>query len=160
MKITDTMVLFWNGIYSNWEPSKFFWNGMEFNCGEQYMMYRKAEIFGDERIAKLVMEAKLPGHQKALGREVCDFDPDYWSSVCVDVMVEGLTCKFKQNPTMKEELLATGDRIIAEASPVDKIWGIGLNENDPRALLPSLWLGQNLLGITLMKVRDILKNDI
>ena len=157
MKTTDKFVLFWNGIYSNWEPSPFVWNGMEFNCGEQYMMCHKAKMFEDWGTLLRIMETSDPGTQKKLGRTVKGFDQAKWEEKCIDIMVEGLLCKFEQNPKMKEELLATGDRIIAEASPVDKIWGIGLAENDSRCLDVNTWQGKNYLGVVLMKVRELLK---
>ena len=156
MKITDKVVLFWNGTFSNWERSPFKFEGREFNCGEQYMMYKKAEWFDDERVMHLVMKTDDPGTQKKLGREIKNFDPVEWERVCVDVMVDGLREKFLQNPTMLKELMETGTRVIAEASPVDKVWGIGLAEDDPNAEDQSKWDGKNYLGVTLMEVRRLL----
>ena len=75
-------------------------------------------------------------------------------------MVSGLISKFVQNPVMRQELLNTGDTIIAEASPYDTVWGIGLAEDDPRAQDQSQWLGKNLLGVALMEVRDVLASSI
>ena len=44
-----------------------------------------------------------------------------------------------------------------EASPVDRIWGIGLSRDDPRAQSPVEWRGLNLLGFALMAVRQQLE---
>jgi ribA/ribD-fused uncharacterized protein len=154
MKITNDVVLFWNGPFSNWHPSDFVWNGLQFNCGEQYMMYRKADMFNDDVSAIKIMESKDPREQKALGRLVRGFDAKEWLSLCVPIMVDGLYCKFEQNPGLRHLLLETGNKIIAEASPVDRIWGIGLAVDDPLALDTTTWKGENLLGITLMKVRE------
>jgi ribA/ribD-fused uncharacterized protein len=66
--------------------------------------------------------------------------------------------KFQQNLTLREFLLDTGDRILVEASPVDKIWGIGLAADHPDALFPEKWPGLNLLGIALMEVRSKIMN--
>lgn len=154
MKITNDIVLFWNGPFSNWYPSTFIWDGLQFNCGEQYMMYRKADMFNDDISALKILESNDPKEQKALGRLVKNFDAKAWLAVCVPIMVDGLYCKFDQNLELKHTLLETGNKIIAEASPVDKIWGIGLAKEDPLALDTSTWKGENLLGITLMKVRE------
>ena len=159
MKVTDDFVLFWNGSFSNWATTPFSCKGMRFNCGEQYMMYQKAKLFGDSQIARMVMESKSPKIQKQLGRQVERFDADKWYKVCVNLMVEGLLCKFQQNPECKNKLLATGNREIVEASPYDTIWGIGLAEDNPDALIKGQWKGQNLLGVVLMKVRAILQKE-
>ena len=68
-------------------------------------------------------------------------------------MCEGNRAKFAQHPNLRRFLLDTGNRILVEASPVDKIWGIGLAQDDPRAQNPLQWQGLNLLGFALMKVR-------
>jgi len=157
--MNDTFEFFWSGPFSNWYRSSFEHNGVKYNCGEQYMMHQKALLFSDTEIADEIMLEKDPRKQKAWGREVRGFDESTWIASCQDIMVEGLLSKFRQNPYCQEKLLSTGDKIIVEASPYDKIWGIGLSETDPRATDPAQWLGQNLLGVVLMKVRDILKHE-
>jgi ribA/ribD-fused uncharacterized protein len=67
--------------------------------------------------------------------------------------VSGNLAKFGQNPSLKAYLLATGDKVLVETSPLDKIWGIGLAAGDPHASNPAEWQGQNLLGFALMAVR-------
>lgn len=120
------------------------------------MMAEKARTFGDTDTLKQIMQAKYPREQKALGRKVHGFNESKWSSVCREVVYQGNLAKFSQNFDLKKLLLETGERIIAEASPYDKIWGIGLSEDDPRALrLP--WPGQNLLGQVLMRVRNAVR---
>jgi len=121
------------------------------------MMYQKAIMFGDINTAHAILLTGNPKEQKDLGRMVSNYDDAVWSAKRVEVMVEGLFEKFNQNPLLKEALLNTGDTIIVEASPVDRIWGIGLAEDDPRALIETQWLGKNLLGRVLMKVRDDLR---
>lgn len=68
-------------------------------------------------------------------------------------MYQCVFAKFSQNENLKQQLIDTGSRIIAEASPYDKIWGIGLSEDNPMALDSTKWIGQNLLGEVLMTVR-------
>lgn len=149
-------IFFWgnNSPFSNWHPSVFVHNGIKFNRGEQYMMYSKAMLFGDVETAQKILESNDPGIQKKLGRQVKDYNEDIWAEKRVDIMVSGLIEKFKQNPEMLKVLLDTGDDEIVEASPFDTVWGIGLTAKDPRSKNKEQWLGQNLLGITLMKVRD------
>ena len=154
---TDKFVFFWGNksCFSNWHKTPFTHDGVNYNCSEQYMMYKKAMLFMDFEIAAEILKEKDPRKQKAWGREVRGYDDATWMAKCQSIMVDGLTSKFQQNPDCLKELLETGDRIIVEASPMDKVWGIGLAENDPRAHDQSQWLGQNLLGIVLMKTRDV-----
>jgi ribA/ribD-fused uncharacterized protein len=152
-------LLFWNGHFSNWYPASFTLDGVQFNCAEKYMMYMKAKTFNDDNSAALILQTKDPGVQKALGRKVANFDPVAWDKVREDVVYHGCLAKYTQNPSLKEEMLKTGDMILVEASPYDKIWGIGLSENHPDAADESKWQGQNLLGKVLMRVRDTLRNQ-
>jgi ribA/ribD-fused uncharacterized protein len=157
--MAHNFTFFWQNRspFSNWYPSIFTHNGITFSRGEQYMMYQKAMMFGDVNIAQAILLTGNPKEQKDLGRMVANYDDAVWSDKRVEVMVDGLFEKFNQNPIPKEALLNTGDTIMVEASPVDRIWGIGLTEDDPRAIDQKQWRGQNLLGITLMKVRDAIR---
>lgn len=158
MKTTDTMVLFWatREIYSNWHPAVFEVGGVQFNCTEQFMMYRKAMLFGDTETAQAVLAEPVPRAQKALGRQVKNFDDALWVAHREQIMFDGCYAKFSQNPAMKAALLATGEHLLVEASPDDRIWGIGLHETDPLAHDPATWQGLNLLGKALMQVREAL----
>ena len=156
MKTTDEMVLFWDGPFSQWEPCNFVVNGIEYNCAEQYMMAEKARFFEDEETLNEIMDTDDPREQKRLGRLVEGFDEDRWNEVAIEIVVKGNLAKFSQNPELKKILLDTESRILVEASPYDKIWGIGLRETDPRALDREQWLGTNWLGEALSQVRDAL----
>lgn len=143
--------------FSNWYMMPFVHNGKQYNCGEQYMMYQKARMFNDIDVGEMIMEQSHPRKQKFLGREVRGFVKCVWDAECKPIMIEGLTSKFLQDTYSLTTLLDTGNTIIVEASPTDKIWGIGLEENDPRTLDPSQWLGTNWLGDVLMEVRDAVR---
>lgn len=160
MKITENMVLFWEGdeIPCQWYPSNFVVAGIEYNCAEQYMMAQKAIIFGDEDTLEEIMDTDDPSEQKRLGRIVQNFDEDQWNEVALDIVVEGNYAKFSQNPELREWLLSTGDKILVEASPYDRIWGVGLRESDPRILDKEQWRGTNWLGEALSIVRDMLSS--
>ena len=151
---TDKYVFFWGGTFSQWCPSEFTIDGVKYNCCEQYMMAKKALLFKDMDAYSEIMNTKGPKEQKAIGRRVKNFNKDKWEAVCREIVYEANYAKFTQNHIMKDELLLTGDREIVEASPEDKIWGIGMHESDPNILDKSKWKGTNWLGEAIMRVRD------
>lgn len=157
MKITDEFVLFWSGTFSQWFASEFTIDGEKFTSAEQYMMYKKALLFGDEDVAYAIMRTNNPREQKAFGRSVRGFNAHTWVQHCKQYVYEANLAKFTQNPEMYKELMETGEREMVEASPYDKIWGIGLHYSDERALDKNQWEGTNWLGEAIMKVRDNLK---
>ena len=120
-------------------------------------MQQKALTFHDHETAQKIMAESDPKKIKHLGREVEDFDDEVWKGVSRDVIYKGNLAKFSQNPVLRETLLKTGSKILAEASPHDYRYGIGLGKADPRAQDPSQWRGSNWLGEAIMKVRDELK---
>ena len=146
-------ILFWGGVYSQWCPSKFKIDGVEYNTAEQYMMAKKALLFGDYEILAEIMSTKNPATQKDCGKRVKNFNKEVWETYCRKYVYDGNYAKFTQNPKMLAELMATGDKEIVEASPEDKIWGIGLDENNPLAWDKDTWKGTNWLGIAIMEVR-------
>jgi ribA/ribD-fused uncharacterized protein len=155
MKITDTHVYFWKGYLSQWFKSKMVDEfGVEYNCCEQFMMYRKALLFKDHEIAKKILATSNPREQKELGRLVKNYDEKKWLAMREIIVTDGNLFKFAQNESLKSELLKTENRIIVEASPFDKIWGVGLDEENPLILDEKNWQGLNLLGKCLMKVRE------
>lgn len=137
---------FWNSdsYFSNFYKCKFTVNGITFNCGEQYMMYKKAMLFGDRQIANRIMNESSPAEQKRLGREVRKFDYFVWDKVKKDIVKEGLYHKFTQNPKLKEYLIKHKGYVIVESSPYDRIWGIGYQEQNAIDNINN-W-GQNILG--------------
>lgn len=150
----EEFAFFWGGSFSQWAKSKFIIDGVTFSCGEQYMMYKKALMFNDYESAKKIMESDNPREQKALGRKVKNFDKKTWERYCRDIVYDGNVAKFTQNPDMLDKLMFTKDKTICEASPYDKIWGIGLKYDDPRAKDRSQWKGTNWLGEAIQRVRE------
>lgn len=146
--------------FSNWYMMPFVHRGKQYNCGEQYMMYQKAILFKDYDVAEMILEQRDPRKQKFLGRQVRNFVESEWNAVCKPTMVEGLTSKFRQDTYSLNTLLDTGDTIIVEASPTDRIWGVGLAESDPLILNPKNWRGTNWLGDVLMEVRNVIKTSV
>lgn len=148
-----------NGYLGNWYPSPFTFGGTEYSSMEQYMMHQKALTFGDSVTAGKILATDNVGKIKALGRRVSNYDDMIWNGVRQIVVYNGLLEKFRQNDTMREMLLATGDALIAECAVLDKIWGIGLSMTDDHRHDPSFWKGQNLLGFALMCVRRTLSEQ-
>ena len=144
------------GCLSQWWPCTFDVEGQRFASAEHYMMWRKALLFDDTAVASRVLAASSPGEAKALGRVVSGFSAETWEAARLDIVIAGNLAKFGQNPPLASYLLATGSRVLVEASPLDRIWGIGLAADDPRALDPASWQGLNLLGEALMSVRATL----
>ena len=129
----DGFTFFWRGWPGQWFRSYFKdKDGNEYTHAEQYMMAQKAKLFGDEETFRKIMKAEKPSEQKALGREVRNFNEKVWRENRDRIVYQANVLKFMQNPKLKELLMATGDTILVEASPVDKIWGIGLHMDDER----------------------------
>lgn len=144
---------------SQWYPSPFMINGVLYKTCEHWMMAEKARLFNDEEFEELIINCKTPSEAKSYGRKVKNFDEKIWKKKARQIVCQGNHAKFSQNTKLKEFLVSTGDTILVEASPYDKIWGIGLGANDVRVFNPNEWQGENLLGFCLMEVREILKNE-
>ena len=147
-----------NGWFSNWYPAVFTVDGITYLNAEQYLMHQKALCCGDAATAGRVMENPDPKTVKLLGRAITPYDEEKWAAVRQEVIYRGLLAKFGQNSGLRHQLLATGDALIAECSPNDRIWGIGLGLEDPRHQDPAQWQGQSILGRALMRVRDTLRS--
>ncbi|WP_370319964.1 NADAR family protein [Actinoplanes sp. ATCC 53533] len=141
------------GCLSQWWPSAFTVEGVRFATAEHYMMWRKALLFGDEEAAVRIVAASHPRQAKMLGRRVRGFDEQTWVDQRRAIVREASLAKFGQRAELRDFLLGTGERILVEASPTDRIWGIGLAATDERAADPAQWRGLNLLGFALMEAR-------
>ena len=141
------------GCLSQWWPSPFSADGREFATAEHYMMWSKATLFGDSATAEQILAASHPHQAKTLGRQVQSFDQATWAEHRFELVVQGNVAKFGADPALRGHLLGTGDRVLVEASPLDRIWGIGIAADDPRATDPTRWQGLNLLGFALMHAR-------
>lgn len=152
----EQFTFFWKSQspFSNWYLSDFTLDGITFNCNEQYMMYQKALLFNDQEIADKILKTKSPTRHKQLGRKVKNFDDKIWNKNCQNIVYTGLKAKFSQNDELLKKLKETDGTTLVEASPYDKIWGIGMKMTDKRAQNRSTWLGKNLLGELLTKVRE------
>lgn len=145
------------GCLSQWWPSPFTVDGVEYRTAEHWMMARKARLFGDERAERLALDAPNPALAKKAGRLVRGFDEAVWERERFGIVVEGSVGKFASDGELRAFLLGTGERVLVEASPLDRVWGIGLSADDDRAFDPARWRGANLLGFALMEARGRLR---
>jgi ribA/ribD-fused uncharacterized protein len=144
---------------SQWWPSPFTVEGARYETAEHWMMAAKARLFGDEEAERRVLAADHPSQAKKAGRLVRGFDEAIWERERFGIVVEGSVHKFAAHEELRAFLLGTGDRVLVEASPVDRVWGIGLAAGDEAAGDPERWRGPNLLGFALMEARERLRGE-
>lgn len=155
--IVEKFTPFYGGVFSQWYACDLLINGITYNCAEQYMMAQKARLFGDHTRLGAIMATSDPSEQKALGKKVQGFDVEVWESVARDVVMRANLSKFADNPKLRAQLLLTEGTTLVEASPTDRIWGVGLYENDPRVHFRNQWQGRNWLGQVLTDLRGSLQ---
>lgn len=157
MRETDHYYFFWKHQFGQWTLRDMIdVDGITYNCCEQYMMYKKAILFGDLEIAQKLLAEPDPSAQQKMGRLIRGFNAQLWDKHKLGIVWYGNYLKFTQHLDLQERLLQTGDKILAEASPYDLIWGVGLGAKDDNILDSANWRGQNLLGKTLMSLRALL----
>jgi ribA/ribD-fused uncharacterized protein len=144
--VAEEFHFFWSGPFSNWYKRDFVVDDIVYNCNEQFMMAEKGRLFGDLACVERIMNEREPKIQKAIGRDVTPWDEDKWVAARMDIVAMGCFHKFDQHEDLRVNLLSKEGKYLVEASPHDRIWGIGLRESDPRARVRSKWLGLNLLG--------------
>ncbi|MCD7444051.1 NADAR family protein [Streptomyces lincolnensis] len=142
---------------SQWWPSPFAVDGVTYATAEHWMMAGKARLFEDPEAERRVLDAGHPAEAKKAGRLVRGFDEAIWERERFRIVVEGSVHKFAAHADLREFLVNTGDRVLVEASPVDRVWGIGLAADDEAAADPERWRGPNLLGFALMEARGRLR---
>ena len=152
----DKSGLITSSCLSQWWAASFTIDNVTYLTAEHWMMAQKAVLFDNQDIFDKILRVKSPAEAKDLGRQVRNFNEELWLGKRSEIVLQGSVAKFSQHKELQTFLLNTKDRILVEASPVDVIWGIGLAANDEKVKNPNLWNGLNLLGFTLMEVRDIL----
>lgn len=139
-------------------------DGVQYRSEEMYMMYQKAITFNDDETAGKIIKAATPKEQKELGRQVKNFDSKVWSNRREAIVETGNYLKFTQgkvtssDETLRARLLATVNRELVEASPEDRLWGIGFSAEDAPDTPRDQW-GQNLCGTILTTVRTRLQRE-
>ena len=145
------------GCFSNFYPAPFQYAGRSYSSSEQFMMAQKALAFWDMDAWQKILDARTPAEAKALGKTVQGYDDALWDRIRFQVVRRGVRAKFQQTAELRDVLMSTGDRILVEAAPRDKIWGVGMAADDPDIIDSSQWRGTNLLGQVLMQVRSDLR---
>ncbi len=162
MKITDKYVFFYKDWLSNYETTDFYYPSVEvpifnFTSTEQGFMYFKALYFEDYRIADEIYNTLAnPGLCRKLGRKVAGYDDEAWANVRYQIFNDLVYQKYLQDKKLQEKLLSPefDGKLFVEASPIDRIWGIGLDENNPDILDETKWLGLNCLGKIITNTRN------
>jgi len=160
MRRVNGFLFFWGDWPSNWEHSPFELDGIRYNCVEQCMMASKAKLFKDSQSLTKIMAATDPKDQKRYGREVKNFSEPKWAQVRYDIVLRATVQKYKQNPELLQLLLATGTDKFVEASPTDRVWGIGMRKDDRGVENRINWRGMNLLGKAIDEARDIIRKEL
>lgn len=142
---------------SQWYDCKFTVGGVIYKTAEHWMMAQKALLFGNSDLFDKIINSNRPAEAKELGRQVICFDELVWNDHKYQIVKTGNIHKFNQHPGLARYLLNTHDKILVEASPADRIWGIGLAQDSAYIDNIYAWQGQNFLGFALMEVRDFLK---
>lgn len=171
-KNPEKFTFFWQAPspFSQFHPAKFHAKplfittpdddkGYTFLHCEQWMMFNKAKLFKDEKSAAMIIAATEPIQCKSLGRKVENFKEEIWKQENERIVLEGNRLKFTQNPSLLEKLRQTEGTTLVEASPRDRLYGIGLSANNPKSLNRSTWRGKNVLGELLTKLREELKDE-
>ncbi len=187
MRRTARLLAFHGGIYSNWAHTPFSGKvayaemrdrldqlgiegqpegleitgrlrGKKYDNNEQWMMAAKAWLMNDLATLVEIHKIRDPKAIKALGRNVKPFNEALWQKACEAVVTAGAIAKFTATDRMRQEILDTGDLILVEGSPVDRIWGVGIRWSDPAIEDPKNWRGKNLLGKCLMEARSAIRS--
>lgn len=141
-------------VLSQWWCAPFTVDGVTYPHAEAWMMAEKAALFGDRETWDKVTAGVGPAAAKALGRQVRGFDQAAWDAHAFGIVVAGSIAKFTQHPQLARFLASTSPRLLVEASPYDRIWGVGVAATNPAVASPVTWKGRNLLGFALTHVRD------
>lgn len=146
-----------HGYLSNWYTSPFDIDGVHFSSAEQYIMYEKCMLFGDQESANAILATDDTQMQQNIGRKAKGYIGNVWAGKRQIVAVRGLLAKFSQNEALKKKLLSTGDAWFVECAHSDTVWACGIRLNEDERFDADKWRGQNILGFALMEVRDILR---
>jgi ribA/ribD-fused uncharacterized protein len=140
-----------NRFLSNMYEAPIQIDGVTFPTVEHYFQWSKAKQFGDAAMQAKILKSESPKSAKAYGKKVKPFDPEVWGGMAVNVMKTAVKAKFMQHPELLDKLRKTGTKLLAEADPRGKFWGIGTSADTSKAKDSSRWPGKNMMGKILME---------
>jgi N-glycosidase YbiA len=132
------------GCFSNFSAHGFMLDELYWATSEHYFQAQK--FVGTPYLEK-VRQTKTPKDAANMGRDRSLPLRADWEQVKDDVMRKAVLQKFRTHADIQEILLATGDEVLVENSPIDYYWGCGKDGS-----------GKNKLGQILMEVREVLRN--
>jgi ribA/ribD-fused uncharacterized protein len=148
-----------SGVLAPWAPTPFETHAGYFGSAEHHFMHGKALLFGDQAVASRILRAVSAGQARELGRRVAGFREESWIAQRARVMDGANRAKFFALPRLADYLSSTWPAILVQAGALDTVWSSGLDMGDPFLPQPSRWPGQNLVGFSLMKVREALRTE-
>jgi ribA/ribD-fused uncharacterized protein len=131
--------------------------GTTFPTVEHYFQWSKARQFGDAEAQAKILKTPSAKSVKSYGKKVKPFDETVWAGMAENVMRVAVKAKFMQHPDLLVKLRATGTRLLADADPRSKFWGIGTSADTSKAKDPNKWPGKNVMGKILADIRSELK---
>ena len=158
-KVNDNTLVFFgqNSGFSNFHPAKFKVDNVQYNCSEQFIQAKKASLFNDDVSEQRIMSETSPYLMKRIGGTVRNFDQATWSREAPGIAKKALSAKFSQNNLLKQKLLSTGNKNLAEATK-EKLWGCGVGLYETGCLDESKWSARGIMGDILTSLREELKS--
>lgn len=158
MRITDDYIFFYKDWLSNYQRTHFEYKDHEFTSTEQAFMYMKAVFFQDYESAINILDSKTPNDARLLGRKVKGYDDKKWSEVRYKIFYDLNLIKYTTDRKLQRMLLDPkfDGKIFVEASPIDRIWGIGISEDNDPEYKEHEW-GRNFLGKIITNIRNRIK---
>ena len=138
---------------SNFYPSRFFHNGIEYHSSEQFIQHAKAKFFGDSYCQSTVLNTETALSAKRAGREITNYDHKRWCKHAKEICKPGIDAKFCQNPKAMQALLETGNKTLVECTK-DNVWGNGYPLGHPNCLRSQTWKSKGILGEILEEIRN------
>jgi ribA/ribD-fused uncharacterized protein len=145
------------GWLAPWTPTPFETTAGRFGSGEHHFMHGKALLFGDRTVASKILRSASAGQARELGRRINSFREDIWEAKRAHVMDEANRAKFMALPELADYLVSTWPAVLLQASALDRVWSAGLDLGDTFLSRPDHWPGLNLVGFSLMRLRERLR---